>query len=116
ATGNSPPLNVPAKLKWLFDDLQLWAMRENVPFAMNPHFPLNSVKLMRGALVAQRREELPVYSAAVFQAMWRDGRNLAEADEVAATLARSGLDPAAYAAGIEDAAIKAQLVENTEAA
>jgi hypothetical protein len=42
ATGNSSPVSVPAKGRWMFDDLNRWARRYGVLFAHNPHFPLNT--------------------------------------------------------------------------
>ena len=116
ATGNVPPITVPAKGKWLFDDLTRWARRDAIPFKANPHFPLNTLKLMRGAVFARGRRELETYSAAIFDAMWREGRAMGESDVVATVLTTAGLDAAAYAAGIEVGNVKAELVANTEAA
>ena len=71
---------------------------------------------MRGAIAAETRHELEVYSNAVFDAMWQDGRNLGDADEVHDVLLSAGLDADAYAAAIEEDGIKAVLVANTDAA
>ena len=49
ATGNASPVTVPAKGRWMGVDIQRWAKHYGVPFAFNPHFPINTLPLMRGA-------------------------------------------------------------------
>jgi 2-hydroxychromene-2-carboxylate isomerase len=49
ATGNASPMTVPAKARWMNDDLQRWAERYGVVFRLNPDFPINTLTLMRGA-------------------------------------------------------------------
>ena len=36
ATGNASPVTVPAKGRWMGQDITLWARRYGVPFAFNP--------------------------------------------------------------------------------
>src|SRR3954469_19258862 len=56
ATGNKSPMEVPAKGQYMVDDLQRFARRYGVAYAHNPHFPLNTLALMRMALGLQLRE------------------------------------------------------------
>jgi 2-hydroxychromene-2-carboxylate isomerase len=56
ATGNASPVTIPAKGRWMNDDLARWAARYGVPFRFNPHFPINTLALMRGAIGLQMRE------------------------------------------------------------
>ena len=42
ATGNASPVSVPAKGKWMGQDIAQWAQRYGVVFAFNPHFPINT--------------------------------------------------------------------------
>ena len=51
--GSTSPITVPAKGKWIFDDLGRWAKRYGVPFKMNSKFPLSSVYAMRGLIAFQ---------------------------------------------------------------
>ena len=55
ATGNASPVTVPAKGRWMNDDIRRWADRYGVPFRFNPHFPINTLTLMRGATGLQMR-------------------------------------------------------------
>src|SRR6218665_1581148 len=56
ATGNASPIEVPAKGKHVMLDLQRFAKRYGVPMAFNPHFPINTLGLMRGAVAVQLRQ------------------------------------------------------------
>lgn len=116
ATGNSMPASVPAKGRWMNSDLALWARRDGTAFAMNPHFPINTVALMRGAVAADERGELVAYSDTIFDAMWRDGENTGDFAVLANLLTAAGLDATAYAAAIESPEVKDKLRANTEAA
>ena len=49
ATGNRPPISVPLKGSYLFKDLARYARRYGVPLNMNPHFPINTLRLKRCA-------------------------------------------------------------------
>jgi 2-hydroxychromene-2-carboxylate isomerase len=118
ATGNASPVSVPAKGRWMSQDIQRWARRYGVAFAFNPHFPINTLTLMRAAVGLQMREpaEFLRYLEAVFAAMWREPRNLGDAEVLAQTLRDGGFDPAHIAALAADPEVKAQLVANTEEA
>ncbi len=116
ATGNQSPAMLAAKSAWMGQDMMRFAARYGVPFRFNPYFPINTLGLMRGAMVADRAGELVAYSDAIFQAIWVDGQNMAEAEVVARVLAAAGLDPATYRTGIEQPAIKAALKAQTEEA
>lgn len=117
AAGNVSPVTVAAKGRWMAQDIARWARRWGVPFAFNPHFPVNTLTLMRGAVGLQLRQpaDFTRYVDAVFHAMWVAPRNLSDPAEVAAVLTGAGFDPAAFMALVGDAEVKAQLVANTEA-
>ena len=119
ATGNTSPVMVPAKGRWMNRDIARWAARYGVPFGFNPHFPVNTLTLMRGAIGLQLRQSPKVFSSyvdAVFDAMWVQPRNLGDAGEVAAVLAKGGIDAQAFAALVADPEIKTALVAQTEQA
>jgi 2-hydroxychromene-2-carboxylate isomerase len=118
ATGNASPVTVPAKGRWMGADLARWARRWGVPFAFNPHFPINTLTLMRGAVGVQARrpERFAAYLDAVFDAMWVQPKNLGDAAEVAAVVQRAGLGADDFAALVADPEVKAALVAQTEAA
>jgi 2-hydroxychromene-2-carboxylate isomerase len=118
ATGNASPVSVPAKGKWMFSDMNLWAKRYGVSLRMNPYFPINTLPLMRGAVAMQIRmpEMFDAYLSAVMNAIWQDKKNMGDPVVIGETLAAIGLDQAAFMAMIGDDEIKSALVKNTEEA
>lgn len=118
ATGNASPVSVPAKGAWMGQDIARWARRYGVPFVFNPHFPINTLTLMRGAVGLQMKHPglFTAYVDAVFKALWVQPRDLGQPAEVAATLAPLGLSPENFMALVGDAEVKAALVKCTEEA
>ena len=106
ATGNRTPMEIKAKSEWMEWDMKNFAERHGIPFMMNPYFIINTLPLMRGALVAEQRNELDRYSDAMFDAIWRDGLNMGDPEVIGATLADNGFEAASYFAGIQDQEIK----------
>ena len=100
ATGNASPIEVPAKGKHVMLDLQRFAKRYGVPMAFNPHFPINTLGLMRGAVAVQLRqpERFDDYVKTIFQAMWVDAQNLGDLAVLGKVLAAGGFDPQALLA------------------
>ena len=116
ASGNASPITVPAKGRWMFDDIARWAARYGVPFKMNPHFPVNTVALMRGAVAVQTKmpEDFMTYVEAIFKAMWAEPRNLGEPAEVGAVLKQAGLDAERIFALVGEQEIKDKLKANSD--
>lgn len=118
ATGNRSPAEVPAKGKWMNIDLERFARRYGVPFRHNPHFPINTLTLMRGAIGLQMRQpdRLVPYGDAVYRAIWVDGGNMNDPQEVGRVLQEAGFDPPALLALTQDAQVKEQLKTATRRA
>jgi len=118
ATGNASPAAVPAKGRWMHTDMARWAQRYGVPFAQNPHFPINTLTLMRGAVGVQLQqpELFERYCQVVFGAMWQQPRNLGDAAVLAQVLGAAGFDAEPFMALVSDPEVKAALVANTEEA
>jgi 2-hydroxychromene-2-carboxylate isomerase len=95
STGNHSPATVPAKGKYIFKDFNRYAQRYGVPFNNNPHFPINTLLLMRGAagMLEQQPEQFLAYCSAVFQAIWIDALNMNDPATVGAALHKAGFDP-----------------------
>jgi 2-hydroxychromene-2-carboxylate isomerase len=118
ATGNASPVTVPAKGRWMNDDIARWARRYGVPFAFNPHFPINTLTLMRGAAGLQMRRPADFLRDldVVERAMWEAPKNLGDPAVLAATLAAAGFDADEFIALVSDPEVKAKLVATTEEA
>ena len=118
ATGNSSPAMIPAKARYFFGDLQRYARRYGVPLKFSEHFPINTLGLMRAAIGVQMREpeRFEAWLAAMYTAMWGQGRNLGDVQVVAEVLEDAGFDPQGFAALVGDPEVKAALKTVTEEA
>jgi len=114
ATGNRTPMDVAAKGKWMQADLEDFSRRYKVPYRWNPHFPINTLALMRGAIHAMREGFLGKYSDAIYKATWADGQNMNEPQVVGSVLVGAGLDAGKIAAAAQDPSIKDALKSATE--
>ena len=118
ATGNHSPAQVLHKGPYMNADLRRFAKRYGVPFVHNPHFPINTLLLMRGAIGMQMKEpeRFAAYVDAVFHAMWVEPRNLNDPATVGAVLQAAGFDAQALVAlaGAQD--VKDRLKATTEQA
>jgi 2-hydroxychromene-2-carboxylate isomerase len=91
--------------------------RYQVPaYVFNPHFPVNTLMIMRGAIVAQREGFFERYVDAVYRHMWEEQKKMDDAEVVVAALTESGLPAAIILQGTQDADVKAQLIRNTDSA
>lgn len=84
-------------------------------FRMNPHFPVNTLGLMRGAIAARDLGVFERYVDEVFRHMWCEPRKLDDPEVLRAALEESGLDAARLLARARDPEVKQRLVESTEA-
>jgi len=118
ATGNASPVTVPAKGRWMGADIARFATRYGVPFEHNPHFPINTLTLMRGATGVQMRDPqaLMRYVDAVFQAMWVQPLNMGDPAVMAEVLEAAGFRAESFMGLVADPEVKAQLVATTEEA
>jgi len=118
ATGNHSPAEVKLKGRYLNRDLARFAKRYGVPFAHNPHFPINTLLLMRGAagLQTEQPERFMDYVKAMYDAMWVDGRNMNDPATVGAALQAAGFDAAAVLALANAQATKDRLKATTQEA
>jgi 2-hydroxychromene-2-carboxylate isomerase len=118
ATGNASPATIPAKGRYMFIDLDRYAKRYGVPLKINPHFPINTLLLMRAVTGVQLRqpERFAALIDCLFKALWIDGRNLNEPATVGAVLSENGFDPEEILALSADEEVKNALKEATEKA
>ena len=84
-------------------------------FQMNPHFPVNTVTIMRGAVAADMDGKLAAYADAVFHHMWEAPKKMDDAEVIRSALDLSGLDGARLLARAQDQDVKDALLKATEA-
>lgn len=116
ATGNRPPGTVAAKGAWMRRDFDRFAARDGITFTMNPHFPLNTLPLLRLATVLAGDPRFMAFVDAAFDAMWREPRNMADPVEIERLLTATGFDAAELLAASDEPAIKDSVKAATDAA
>lgn len=121
STGNQAPMiaYAPIRNKLAYEQLEFQRFIEKhalTDFQFNPHFPVNTVLLQRGALVAERDGRLMDYVEAGLHHKWEVPKKMDDAKAFAAAMSESGFDGAALVEGAEDPAIKQKLIDNTAAA
>ena len=117
ASGNSSPVTVPAKGRYMMmEDLPRFAKLYNVSLNNNPHFPINTLNLMRGAVSALNEAYFDTYIDTIFNAIWVESRNMADIDTVIEVLSVAGLDAKAILEATKKPEVKQKLISNTEQA
>jgi 2-hydroxychromene-2-carboxylate isomerase len=97
-------------------DMARWVRRYGIPFAGNPHFPMQTLTALRAALAAQDAGVFPKYHAALFHAAWGEPANLGDAAVLRDVIAKAGLDPEPLLAAAASEPLKARLKANTDEA
>jgi 2-hydroxychromene-2-carboxylate isomerase len=112
ATGNSGPLVIQGKGNYNIVDFQRWAKRYGLPAKFNPHFPFNTIRLLRAAIAAQIHGRFPAFHAAAFRAIWEQEADASKEEALRRFLEVAKLDPAL----IEGDDIKHRLRANVDEA
>ncbi|HAT07751.1 MAG TPA: disulfide bond formation protein DsbA [Rhodobiaceae bacterium] len=121
ATGNQAPMiafgGIKNKPEYDALEMQRFITRHNLTgFKMNPHFPVISLMLVRGALVAERDGYLMKYIDAMVDALWEQELKLDDPEVLHKALTDAGFDADKIMADMGDEAIKSKLLENTNSA
>ena len=121
ATGNQSPAQayatIPSKLAYEQLEMRRFIARHGLTeFQFNPHFPVNTLLIMRGAVAAAIDGALAPYVDAVMRHMWVEPKPMADPDVVRTALDASGLDGARLVARTQDADVKQKLLADTERA
>ena len=74
--GIKAPAFIPAKAKHMIRDCKLIAEKNNIKFKFNSYFPIRSLNLMRGVLVAEEDNIKNYYIENIFNTIWQDGLNM----------------------------------------
>ena len=119
-TGNESPVmafgKVKGKLEYERLESQRFIAKHRIQaFRFNPHFPVNTLLVMRGLLAAGGAKVFDLYLESVLKAMWEDGKKMDDPVVVAEVLRAAGLDAKAILDAAQDPVVKADLAGNTNA-
>ena len=121
STNNKPPMiafgGIKGKMEYEMLESQRFIARHKLTkFKFNPHFPVNTLLVMRGATAAMLDNALVPYVDAVMRAMWEDGLKMDDPEVARAALDAAGLDGARILARAQDGDVKQRLMDNTASA
>ncbi len=105
---------VPGKLRYHAKDLQDWATHYGLEIRWPSVFPVNSVKAMRGCLVADEKGRLPNFARAVFEAYWGRDEDISRDEVLEPLVSAADFPPAEFFERIAAADVKARLRANTD--
>ncbi len=119
ATNNKPPMEaffgILNKNEYQSVEMKRFQERHGIDkFKMNPHFPVMSLQLIRGAVGAQQDGYLDKYIDEVLKHMWEEPKKMDDPEVIKEAFIESGFDADRLMNQMQDPDIKAQLIENTE--
>jgi 2-hydroxychromene-2-carboxylate isomerase len=120
-TGNQSPATAFAhiKNKPAYEQLEVrrFVARHDITgYRLNPHFPVNTLQIMRGAVAAQVAGVFATYVDRVFDDMWVHGMKMDDPAVLHEALVGDGLPADEILQLSQTNAVKAQLLANTERA
>ena len=114
--GIKAPAFIPAKAKHMVRDCKLIAEKNNIRFRFNAYFPIRSLNLMRGVLVAEEDNIKKYYINNIFNTIWQDGLNMNDAIVVQKILQNLNVNPKTFSLRTASSLIKDLLRKRTNEA
>lgn len=120
ATNNQSPMQafggVNGKLQYHARETQRFIKRHELTFHMNPHFPVMTIGVMRGAVYAQGKDWESKYIAAIFDAMWVHGQKMDDPAVIQSVLTENDLPASEIMSATQDQTVKQGLIDATSQA
>ena len=114
--GIKAPAFIPAKAKFMIRDCKLIAEKNNIKFKFNSYFPIKSLNLMRGVIVAEEDNYKSYYIDSIFNSIWADGLNLNDEKIVYKILQNLNVNPKTFFLRTASSSIKESLRKKTNEA
>lgn len=120
-TGNRSPVeafgNIKNKLQYEQLETRRFLTRHGLTdFRMNPHFPVNTLQIMRGAVAAQVLDVADAYIDTVYKDMWERERKMDDPEVIRSALNEAGIDADEIIRLSQTDDIKTRLLANTQEA
>ena len=114
--GIKAPAFIPAKAKHMIRDCKLIAEKNEIKFKFNSYFPIRSLNLMRGVLVAEEDNIKSHYIDNIFNTIWQDGLNMNDDIIIEKVLKNLNVNPKTFILRIASSLIKESLRKKTSEA
>ncbi len=118
ATNNQSPIvafaPVKGKVEYEMLEIRRFVARNRIDrFRLNPHFPVNTLMLMRGFVAARESGQEAAYLEMGLRGMWEDGLKLDDPEVLKTAIDAAGLDGTSLLAAAQTDAVKQKLADNT---
>ena len=119
STNNKPPMEqffgVLNKNEYQSLEIERFVNRHGLTkFKMNPHFPVISLQIVRGAIAAEMDGYLEDYIEKVLVHMWEEPKKMDDPEVIKSAFEESGFDSEKLLEQMQDPDVKAKLISNTE--
>ena len=111
----APGLN-PLRGKYLIKDLKLFSDKYKIKYQFNRYFPIKTIQIMRGAIVAGQNDYFQNYIDKFFIAAWVDSLNLNDEKIFEKFLKNMDINYSDFIQKLSDPKIKDELKDRTDTA
>ena len=110
------PAFIPAKARFMSRDCKMLSDKYKISFKFNSYFPIKTVNLMRGVLIAEEDGVANEYIDKIFEALWVSGLNLNDQTIIDKVLKNLDINPKTFALRLSNQNIKDELKKRTQSA
>ena len=114
--GIKAPAFIPAKARFMIRDCKMVCEKYKISFKFNSYFPIKTVDLMRGVLIAEEDGVANEYIDKIFEALWVSGLNLNDQAIIDKILKNLGINPKTFSLRLSNQNIKDELKKRTQIA
>ncbi len=114
--GIKAPAFIPAKAKFMIRDCKMIAEKRKIKFKFNSYFPIKTLNLMRGALIAQEDDFQKFYIDKIFDSIWHDGLNMNDQNIIDKVLKNNEINPKTFFLRASSQSVKNLLKKKTDEA
>jgi len=112
--GIKAPAFIPAKAKFMIKDCKMISDKKNIQFKFNSYFPIKTLNLMRGTLIAEEDDYQSFYIDKIFESIWQDGLNMNDQGIVEKILKNINVNPKTFFLRTSSQNIKNLLKKKTD--
>ena len=110
------PAFIPAKAKFMIRDCKMICEKNKISFKFNSYFPIKTVDLMRGVLIAEEDGIANIYINKIFESLWVSGLNLNDQQIIDKILKNLDINPKTFSLRLSNQNIKDELKKRTQEA
>ena len=118
ATGNASPAvtlqGIKNKSEYQALETTRFLRHHNINnYTFNPHFPVNTLQIMRGAVYARNHDWFKHYIDEIYKHMWAQPKKMDDPDIIRLAMEQSGLPADEIFSGMQEPNVKQALIDNT---